>query len=110
MTDRCDNEESTDFAPEIPQEVVDAMPYGPGMLVKAVFQKIWDYLNRDLELQKDFGIALDLMQQYRGTNPPLSMFDVTRHRVLKALGESDLGKSWNWIEGEVKRIKDQLEA
>ncbi len=30
-----------------------------------------------------------------------AMFDLTRHRILKRLGETDMGKSWSWIEGEI---------
>jgi len=32
------------------------------------------------------------------------MFDVTRHCILRRMGEIDLGKSWSWIEGEVERM------
>lgn len=65
MSDRFDNEESTGFVSNIPQEVVDAMPYGPGMMVKAIFQKVWDYLNTNPTLQKEFAHALELWKQYR---------------------------------------------
>jgi hypothetical protein len=68
MDDRFDNEESTGFVSNIPQEVVEAMPYGPGMVVKAIFQKVWDYLNREPELQKEFARALRLMAAQR--RPP----------------------------------------
>ena len=33
------------------------------------------------------------------------MFDVTRHRVLRSMGEQDMGKSWSWIESELIEMK-----
>jgi len=66
MSDRFDNEESTGFVSNIPQDVVDAMPYGPGMMVKAILQKVWDHLNRDPRLQEEFGHALKLWATYSG--------------------------------------------
>jgi hypothetical protein len=113
VPDRSDNEESTGFLSDIPQEVVEAMPYGPGMVVRAVFQKVWDYLNKEPELQGDFRQALELWSVYSCSSEIKAirdMFDVTRRRVLKAMGEEDMGKSWNWIEGETARVKRRLEA
>ena len=33
-----------------------------------------------------------------------SMFDTTRHRVLRNMAVDDMGKSWSWIESEIGRI------
>ena len=32
--------------------------------------------------------------------------DQTRHRVLQAMGEQDMGKSWSWIESELKQREE----
>lgn len=39
-----------------------------------------------------------------------NMFDVTRHRVLRAIGESDMGKSWSWIESELTQVRAEAEG
>jgi hypothetical protein len=67
--DRFDNEESTHFISDIPHDVIEAIPYGPGMMVKAVFQKVWDFLNRDEKLQDEFGAALKMLATYKHSYP-----------------------------------------
>jgi len=34
------------------------------------------------------------------------MFDTTRHRILKKLGEDDMGKAWTWVEGRIIALVD----
>ena len=36
-----------------------------------------------------------------------AMFDTTRHHVLNALGEDDLGKSWSWIESRLLLLAEK---
>lgn len=38
------------------------------------------------------------------------MFDLTRHRVLDALGIADKGKSWSWIEAHLREIAEEDEG
>jgi hypothetical protein len=35
-------------------------------------------------------------------------FDATRHKILKALGEIDLGRGWFWVESAVSNLRAQL--
>jgi hypothetical protein len=44
----------------------------------------------------------ELQSELRRTR---EMLDVTRQRVLRAMGEPDMGKSWSWVESAIQAKK-----
>lgn len=55
-------------------------------------------------------LSAQLAQAQREREEARRMFDVTRHRVLTRLGESDMGHGWNWIEGRICEVLAHLAA
>lgn len=99
-----DNEESTGFVSDIPQEVVEAIPYGPGMMVKAIFQKVWDFLNRDPKLQEEFGHALRLWKQYRANQNDRRRANAIVQLLIQDLRDRQgLKGQWDGMDTSIKK-------
>lgn len=90
MTDRFDNEESTGFVSDVPEAAVSFLPHGYGMKVKAIFQQVHDYLNREPELQKEFDAAVKVLALY-GRDPlkPGEVFKLSEPRFVGEIPKTE---------------------
>ncbi len=49
------------------------------------------------------------VEKLKGENKQVRfMFNATRQRVLREIGEKDKGKSWNWIESKVAELEAEI--